>query len=845
MDEVEEKDSNVMLKVCTFIVDKRNLFFLIFIIALIFSAFSRNWVKIENSLTAYLPENSTTSQGLKVMDSEFITYGSAQVMIANISYAQADALLQEIKQMNGVLSVEFDNTTSHYNNASALFNITFDYDEDDDKCLDALNSLKNSLSFYDMYISTDLGDATSQTIASEMGVIQVLVAGIVVAVLFLTSGTFAEVPVLLLTFGAAAILGMGTNYMLGTISFVSNSVTVVLQLALSVDYAVIYSNRFKEEHISLPIREAAIMALYKSIPVILASSMTVIGGLAAMTFMQFKIGPDMGIVLIKAIILSLLAIFLIMPGLLVLFGKLIEKSGHKILIPQIPVVGRFAYRTRKIIPPVFLIIIAVSFYFSSHSNYVFGYSKLVTPVLNDTQIASQMINDTFGTSNKVALVVPAGDYDTEAKLLTEIESFKEVDSTMGLANINAMGDYNLTDKLTPRQFAELTNLDYDEVQALYTAYAAENDSYGKIVGGISTYSVALIDMFTFVYKEVQEGYVKLDDEMQKTLDDAYTQINMAKAQLQGKNYSRMLVNLNLPQEGEETFAFLDKMQSIAEQYYPNGSIYVVGNATSQYDLSKTFERDDKVVTIMSILIVLVVLLFMFKSAGMPILLIIIIQGSIWVNFAIPAITGSYLFFMSYLIVSSIQMGANIDYAIVLTDRYEEFKKEMSPKDAMINALNLAFPTVITSGTMLAAAGALIGQMTSDAAIVGIGQSLGRGTLISMLVVLFVLPQTLLLGDKIVEKTSFTVGTPIKMHSMKGMVWMNGRIHGYVNGRIDGTVRAMLSGNVNAIVETGDIKQLPDDEADCQHIDNVDNSNNSEHAAKPSASESAEDANEKK
>ena len=185
----------------------------------------------------------------------------------------------------------------------------------------------------------------------------VLVAVIVVVVLTLTSQTYAEVPVLLLTFVSAMIVNQGTNFLLGTISFVSNSVTSILQLALSLDYAVIFCNRYKEEHTRLPIREAAIVALSKAIPEIGASSLTTVGGLVAMLFMQFRLGADMGICLIKAIIFSLISVFTLMPGLLMLFGPLMERTAHMNFVPKIPFVGKFAYATRFVVPPLFVLLV--------------------------------------------------------------------------------------------------------------------------------------------------------------------------------------------------------------------------------------------------------------------------------------------------------------------------------------------------------------------------------------------------------------------------------------------------------------------------------------------------------
>ncbi len=800
-----------MLKICGFIVDKRNLFFLLFGILIIFSAVSRNWVNVENSMSHYLPDSTETKQGLDLMEQEFITYGTCDVMVANVSYEQAESIERDLEFIPGVFMIDFDDTEDHYFNGSSYYNVTFDYDEKDDQCLEVLERVKEELAGYDYYLSTTLGDIEAELIAEEMNVIVVLVAFVVVTVLLLTSQAYAEVPVLLITFVAAAILQMGTNFVFGTISFVSNSVTVVLQLALSVDYAIILLNRYKEEHAALEAREAIIIALSKAIPEICGSSLTTIGGLIAMGFMQYKMGPDLSVCLIKSIFLALGSVFLLMPGVIMLFSKLMDTTKHKNFIPDIPFVGKFDYATRHIVAPLFVLVIVGAYTVSSKCPYVFGDSTITPPIQNSIQKTEELQTDNFGTSNMVALIVPAGDYEKEAKLLEELEACPEVDYTQGLANIEALDDYCLTDKLTPRQFSELIDLDYEVAELVYAAYAVNDEDYAKVVNGLPEYKVSLIDMFMFVHDEVEEGYVTLEDDMQDTLDDAFDAMNFAKNQLQGENYSRMLVFLTLPEESEETFAFLDRMHEIAEKYYPGGRILVCGESVSQYDLQKTFGRDNLVNNVISILAVLVVLLFTFKSAGMPVLLIAVIQGCIWLNFSIPALQHDNIFFMSYLIVSSIQMGANIDYAIVIAGRYMELRKENGRRQSIIDSMNQAFPTIITSGTMMVVAGFLIGKLTSNAAIFGIGKCLGRGTTISILVTMFVLPQILLVGDKIIEKTAFVMNMPIRTKNVTGLMRVDGLVRGRIEGTVTGTMSAIVRGNVSAYVEAGDVTELTEEE----------------------------------
>ncbi len=795
-----------MVKVATFIVDRRNLFFLLFGIAIIFSLVSMNWVKVENSLAAYLPESAETSRGLDLMDEEFITYGSAKVMVANITYDNAKAIADEIEDMNEVSMLTFDNTSEHFNNFSALYDITFAYPEDDDRALEALDKVKSMLDGYDLYVSTSMGDAAADQIESEMKVVSVLVAIIVVTVLIFTSQTYAEVPVLLLTFCSSALIASGTNYMLGTISFVSNSVTIVLQLALSVDYAVIFCNRYKEEHEKLPVREADIIALSKSIPEISSSSLTTIGGLAAMMFMQYGIGSDMAICLIKAILLSLLSVFLLMPGLIMLFGNLMDKTKHKNFVPKISWVGKFAYATRHVMPFVFVVVIIAAYIVQTKCPFKYGYSQIETSQQNESQLADEMISESFGDSNFVALMIPSGNYDTEAKLVKELEGYSEIKSITAMASTEAMDGYMLTDKLTIRDFSELLDLDYEVAEVLYTAYAVNDENYAKLINGMSSYSVPLVDMLMFLYDEVEEGYVDLEDDLYDTLTEAHDKIQIARDQLEGDNYDRMLVYLNLPEEGDETFAFIDTLRSKAQEYY-DGEVIVTGDSTSQYDLYKTFQVDNTVVNVVSILAVLAVLLFTFQSAGMPVLLILVIQGAIWINFAFPVLQNKNLFFMSYLIVSSIQMGANIDYAIVISGRFLELKDKMPKKDAVIETMNFAFPTIITSGSMLALAGIFIGILSSDGAICGIGQCLGRGTIVSIIIVMFVLPQILLLGEKIIDKTSFKVSVPIKIEKASGMVRVDGYIQGQINGTVIGEVHGLVRGDVSALVKIGKIEEL--------------------------------------
>ena len=804
MEEQKPKGSG-MEKIATFIVDKRNLFFLLYAFALIFSIVATGWVKVENDITTYLPEDTETRQGLTVMNDNFVTYGTARVMVSNVTYETAENICSDLESIDGVTSVDFDDTTDHYKSASALFSVTFDGTTTDDISVHALHTIRDMLAGYDTYIDTEVGVDTSADLQSEMSVILVLAAIVIVLVLTLTSRSYAEVPVLIMTFGAAALLNMGTNFLCGTISFISNSVTVILQLALAIDYAIILCHRFSDEHETKDTREACIAALSKAIPEISSSSLTTISGLGALAFMHFGIGRDMATVLIKAILFSLLSVFTLMPGLLMVFSKKIDATRHKNLIPKITFLGKFDVATRFIVPPIFAVVVVVTAVLANKCPYCYSYTDLVTAKQSESQIAHQKIKNTFGVNNMVAVIVPTGDYDSERQLLKDLDSCAEVKSTQGLANIDAMDGYKLADALTPRQMSELAGLDYEVAEALYAAYAVDQNEYGKLISGLGDYKVPLFDMFMFLQREMKDGNITLDGDIQETLDDLFEQLNKAQLQLQSDKYSRLVVYLNLPEESDETMDFLDTMHAMIAKYYSSDT-YIVGNSTNVKDLSSSFGEDNMLISVLSALFVVIILLFTFKSAGLPVLLIVVIQGSIWINFSVPTIQHESLYFLGYLIVNSIQMGANIDYAIVISSHYSDLKKEMRPKEAIIAALNEAFPTIFTSGTILAVAGALIGVMTTNPVIAAIGTCLGRGTVISIVLVMAVLPQILLIGDTIVERTSFDVKVPVDLsrvnRTASGNMRVSGRVRGYVNGVIDAEIKGTLNGTLKASVTSG-------------------------------------------
>ena len=799
---MEQKSTeSAITKLARFIVDKRKAFYLVFIAAVLFSAASISKVQVNNDITSYLPPETETRRGLTIMEEEFITLGSANVMVSNVSYDTARELADQLAAVPGVSQVAFDDTQAHYKDSAALFTLSFDGEETDPATVAAMEQVLQVLDGYDVYPSTQIGRDESASLQKEMTVILAIAAAVIVVVLLFTSKSYMEVPVYLIVFVAAAVLNMGTNFIFGTISFITKSIAVVLQLALAIDYAIIFCHRYMEERDNgLDPREADIAALSKAIVEISSSSLTTISGLVALMLMQLRIGFDMGIVLSKGILCSMLCVFLLMPGLLMLFSGAIDRTRHRDLVPKINFWGKGVVRLRFVLPPIFLVAVVAGAVLSARCDYVFDANDTDFDNKPDWRIADEKVADTFGASNTIAVLVPRGDYEKEGRILERAAQLPQVTQATGLANIEVEEGRMLTDQMTPRQFSELAGVDIELARLLYQAYGLSVEEYGAIFQDPDDYAVPLIDVFEFLLEQKDKGVVSLTADQARKVDELQEQLDVGLEQLRGEHWSRLVFIADVPTEGEEAQALLEQLRAIARDEYGD-DVLLVGNSTNALDLASSFSRDNLKISVLTALFVMVILLFTFKSAGLPILLVLTIQGSIWLNFSVPVLTDTNLFFLSYLVVSSIQMGATIDYAIVITNRYLELKTLMDRKQAVVEALSQSFPTILTSGAIMAVAGFLIGGISTDATIGSVGQTLGRGTVTSIILVMTVLPQLLLLGDALIEHTAITLNRDRAQRFNKGTMRLDGHIRGHVSGFVDGEFKGVLHGSVDAVIES--------------------------------------------
>lgn len=755
-----------MKKLAEFIVNQRKLIMLLFAGIMVFCLWGMTQVEIEYDITSYLPDSTDTKKALEIMDEEFVTYGTATIMLRNIPYGEAKSLHDEIEEYEGVKSFTFNSTPDYYKDSCALFKITFEGDGDDAVSAAAYEKIVERLLPYDSLVSVSPIDTMADDLQNDINFVLLLAVAIIIVVLIFSSKSFAEVGVFLIVFIVAAIMNMGTNFFFGKISFVSNSVCVILQLALAIDYAIILCHRFTEENEKCGDARAAISeALSKAIPEICGSSLTTIAGLIALTTMALRLGADLGLVLAKSILCSMLTVFLFMPGVILLFGREIEKTRHRNFVPSIRGFAKAVVKCKYAILALFVAVVSIGTYLSFTVSYCYSMNSIDTSRPSDTQIALRETEKVFGTSNQFVILVPGGDYEQQGEILSMVEAHEEIDDALGIANIELTlnsEDVLLTEQINYRKFARLLAVDESVADKIYTAYAffSREDTKDGLeemavyYANKDIYTASLLEMCDCAFEndDFIVAYLYNDKDALETYEDLRDEIQDAEKQLIGKNYSRLLFNIDGDVESRETFALIDVLLREVKDYCPDAIF--AGDSMSSYDLNQSFVADNVKVSLLTILFVFIILMITNRSWGIPIPLVLTIQGAIFINFALFAVSGMNVYFFVYLIVSAIQMGATIDYAIVTTGRYIEYRRTMDAKSAITEAMNAAFPTIVTSGTILVSAAFLIGAIVKNPLISTLGSCLGKGVTISIFSVLLVIPSMLVIFDKVLLKTYF-------------------------------------------------------------------------------------------
>lgn len=669
------------------VLHKRILVLAVFVIFFLLSAGAAAMVNINYNLMDYLPDDAPSTEALDIMNEQYEKGApNARIMVRNTTIPKALELKGKIKKIRGVDDVmwlddaqniyepvEFtdpDTVADYWADGCALFNVTLDEDLKNA----AMAQIRALLGDNGVYSGTAVESVSTQELTEkEVALIMKICVLIIFVILLLTTQSWFEPVLLLLTIGAAILLNMGTNLLFGEISFVTNSAGSILQMAVSMDYSIFLLHSFAEMREKYSdVHKAMANAVIRSAGSVLSSGLTTVMGFAALILMRFKIGPDMGIVMAKAICLSLVCVMTFLPSLALCTYRLIDKTQHKTLIRGF---DRLSALILKIRVPVLIIFAAVTIpcIFAQGSNsFTYGQSGIYgegTPVGNDIE----EIESIFGRQNLAVLMVPKDSMAQQKKLADEL-------------------------KADPKITSVLTYTDTVGVQI--PVEFAPKDEISDLISG---------------------------------------------------EYSRYVITLDTAEESAEAFEMVEKIRALAEKYY-NDDYRFVGTTVNSYDMRDVVTADNRKVNLIAIASIAFILLINFRSLSIPVILLLVIESSIWINLSFPYFADERLFYIGYLIISSIQLGATVDYAILFSDRYIEFRESLEKHEAAKQTLGATALSIITSGSILTCAGFLLGT-SSNGLISQLGIFVGRGGLLSMILVLFVLPAIIIPADGLIQKTT--------------------------------------------------------------------------------------------
>ncbi|MFB4159609.1 RND family transporter [Geomicrobium sp. JSM 1781026] len=636
----------------------------------------------------YLPDDAPSTEGLEVMENEFDgAMPNAEVLIEDVSIQEALVYKEQLGNVHGVTDVTWlddlvdlqtplqmqDESVieSYYQDGNALFSITIESEME----VDATEDIYALIGENNAITGEAVNTATQQTMASDEALFAaLLLVPTMIVILVLSTKSWIEPIFFLTAIGVSVIINLGTNIFLGEISFITQSVAPVLQLAVSLDYAIFLLHAFSDERKknNTP-EEAMAKAMKASFPVILVSALTTFFGFMSLMLMDFEIGADLGLNLVKGIVFSFISVTVLLPALTLTFYRWMEKTEHRSLIPDFTGVGAKIVKFR--IPAIILVAILIvpSFLAQSSTSFIYGLGEL--PEETRAGADARQIDETFGQSTPMVLLVPNDDIAREAALAEEIEDLSYVDSVM---------------------------------------------SYATMIG------TAIPSQF---------------------LEDTVTE------EFLSENYSRMMIFTSIGIEGDEPFALVEQVRSLSSEYYGDKTHHL-GESATLYDMKETVTVDNQVVNTMTIVSIAIVLMITFKSLSIPIILLVTIQAAVWINLSIPYFTDDSLVFVGYLVVSTVQLAATIDYGILLKETYKEYRKEMPAMPAMKRALDEKLFSILVSATILSSVGFILWFTSDNPTVSSIGLLLGRGALLAFVLVIFLLPALLLVGDRFIKKTTY-------------------------------------------------------------------------------------------
>jgi predicted RND superfamily exporter protein len=659
-----------------------------FIVLAIVSVVVQFGVKINYDMVDYLSDDAPSIKSTDVMDEEFDDdVANTRVMIKDVDILEALAYKKKLEAIDGVSGVMWlddvmdmttpiemeDNDTveTYYKDRNALFSFEIENGKEVETT-DAVYDLIGK----DNAMSGDALDTaiSQQSTGDETMNAAFILVPVVILILLLSTTSWLEPAFFLITIGVSVLINMGTNIFLGEVSFVTEAVAPILQLAVSLDYAIFLLHSFTDyrETEKTP-AEAMKRAMKRSFPAIAASASTTVFGFTALMFMKFGLGADLGLNLLKGILLSFISVMVFLPALTLMLYKWIDKTKHRAFLPSKYNFGKHIVKLRIPVLLIVAILIVPAFLAQSQTNFLYG-----TGGNPDTTRAGQdehAIESAFGKYTPMVLLVPKGDLAREDRLVHDLDNLDEVKSTISYVNVVGAS--------IPPEYLD----------------ASVTDSFFS------------------------------------------------------KHYSRITLNTTTDSEGDKAFAFVDQVKKIAADYYGN-DYHALGESVTMYDMKDIVETDNTLVNTLTVISIAIVLLITFRSISFPVVLLLTIETSVWINLSLPYLTDTPLVYIGYLIISTVQLAATVDYGILFTENYTQLRKEMSALDAVKQTINEKTFSIGVSASILSSVGFILSATSSDPIVSSIGLLLGRGALLAFISVLIFLPALLVVFDRFIEKTTW-------------------------------------------------------------------------------------------
>ena len=676
-----------MKRIIDSILKHKKLVVIIFTAATIISFGLALLVNVNYDLQSYLPQDTPSTKSLEVMSSQLHeTNFNVNIMIPEASVTDALDLKEQIKEKEYVLSVLWlddyvdvtlpvevlpkETTDQYYKDNNALFMVTVETDNYPPVLAELQELVGDGGHISGRLVELSMAQSATQ---SEISQILVYAIPVVAIVLILATHSWLEPVLMLLAIAVGIALNMGTNVFLEDISFLTQAVAAILQLAVSMDYAIFLLHRFSDYRKKYDNTEDAMRAATKdALPTLMASSITTFIGFLALVLMRFQIGPDLGIVLAKGVFFSIISVSFFLPSITILFVKLIDKTEHRSFLPSFNWLAKINFRMMTLIIIIVVVVTVPSFLGQRHNEFIYGMGAFQEN--SRESLDDQAVKDVYGVETQMVVLVPKGQWGQEINMIQEFQTYPEVKSIMSY--VTMIGPNIPPEVLPESQISSLLSEDY----------------------------------------------------------------------------SRIILQVISAEEGEHAFGLIERVRETIDKYYEEDT-HLVGSSVITYDMAQTIQADDIVVNGIAILAIFLTILFTYKSISVPIILVFAIELSIWINLSFPYFTQAPLNYIGYLIISTVQLGATVDYGVLYTQNYLENRQTMNKKDAFFFTVNQSAQSVIPPALILSIVGFILGAVSTIQMVSELGITLGRGATISLLMTLIFVPVAYYLFDSIVEKTT--------------------------------------------------------------------------------------------